>query len=405
MRIAHITATFPPYQGGTGNVCANNARELARRGHDVTVITAAAAGAPAEERWEGVRVRRLRPLARVGNAPLLPGLLAALRGFEIVHLHYPFFGAELMTAAACRSGPPLVITYHQDVLLTGAAGVIASGLTATLGRLVLRTAERVLFTSLDYGDASHIRPVLRGREHHIDELPNGVDVRHFHPDHDPAVLRARLGLGAEDRVALLVAGLDRAHYFKGVAVFLEALAGLEPSTHGIIVGDGDLRQSYEEQARALGLSRRIHFTGRVAVAELPLYYCLADMTVLPSTTMGEAFGLVLVEAMASERPVIASDLPGVRTVVGHGQNGLLVPPGASDTLARAIRFLADEPAMAAAYGRQGRAKALERYDWRQIGARLEQIYHDVRAARRTDLARRGLTAGRSPAVRSGPGNS
>ncbi|NTW03284.1 MAG: glycosyltransferase family 4 protein, partial [Oscillochloris sp.] len=68
MKIAHVTATFPPYSGGTGNVCAHNARELARRGHEVTVLTAARADAPAEERWAGVRVRRLRSLAKIGNA-------------------------------------------------------------------------------------------------------------------------------------------------------------------------------------------------------------------------------------------------------------------------------------------------------------------------------------------------
>ena len=67
MRIAHVSATFPPYRGGTGNVCLHNALALARRGHEVHVFTAAG-GAPAREERDGVVVRRLRPLLRVGNA-------------------------------------------------------------------------------------------------------------------------------------------------------------------------------------------------------------------------------------------------------------------------------------------------------------------------------------------------
>ena len=76
-RIAHVTATFPPYRGGTGNVCYYNARELVRRGHDVTVFTAAVDGAPERETQDGIHIRRLQPLVRVGNGPVLPQLRPA----------------------------------------------------------------------------------------------------------------------------------------------------------------------------------------------------------------------------------------------------------------------------------------------------------------------------------------
>ncbi|MCB0002896.1 MAG: glycosyltransferase, partial [Anaerolineae bacterium] len=74
LRIAHVTATFPPYRGGTGNVCYHNARELARRGHDVHVFTSTVDGAPQRETRDGIEIHRLSPLVRVGNAPLLPQL-------------------------------------------------------------------------------------------------------------------------------------------------------------------------------------------------------------------------------------------------------------------------------------------------------------------------------------------
>ncbi|HVX29433.1 MAG TPA: glycosyltransferase, partial [Nitrolancea sp.] len=116
MRIAHVTATFPPYYGGTGNVCYHNARVLAARGHHVEVFTADAPGRIDDP--AGVIVNRLRPIVQVGNAPVLPSLLR-LRQFDLVHLHYPFYtGAEFVSLARL----PYVITYHQDVELDGVLG-------------------------------------------------------------------------------------------------------------------------------------------------------------------------------------------------------------------------------------------------------------------------------------------
>lgn len=377
LRIAHVTATFPPYHGGTGNVCYHNARELARRGHEVHVFTAAMPGAAGRETCAGFIVRRLRPLLRVGNAPLLPGLLAALRGYDLVHLHYPFFGGEVTALAAALGRTPLVVTYHQDVLLDGALSLAAGALGATVGRWTLRAARRVLFTSRDYGQASSAAPVLRGLEQRIGELSNGVDTRAFAPAGSRAELRARHALTTGERAALLVARLDRAHYFKGVSVFLEALALLPPPVRGIAVGDGELRAAYQARAEALGLGGRVTFAGRLPDEDLADYYRMADVTVLPSVTMGEAFGLVLLESLASETPVIASDLPGVRTVVSHGVDGLLVPPGDPPALADALRRVLADEASRQAMGRAGRAKVVRRYDWEQVGGRLEAIYRQV----------------------------
>lgn len=380
LHIAHITATFPPYRGGTGNVCYYNARELARRGHQVTVFTAAAEGAPDQERVEGFQVQRLRPWLRVGNAPLLPQLTTALRGYDVIHLHYPFYGGELSALTARLSHTPLVITYHQDVLQAGLIGRVATMLTHTVGRWTLRGSHRLLFTSTDYGRASHVRSMLTGRVQIIGELPNGVDVVAFTPRAAPQPLRARYGLGADAQTALLVAALDQPHYFKGVDIFLHALSRLPASVHGLIVGDGDLRPAYQAQADALGMAQRISFAGRVPDGELADHYRLADVTVLPSTTMGEAFGLVLVESMACGTPVIASNIPGVRTVVADGMDGALVPPGDSVALAEALRaMLALPAAQRQAMGQAGRRKVEQRYAWEQIGARLEEIYRQCLA--------------------------
>lgn len=101
------------------------------------------------------------------------------------------------------------------------------------------------------------------------------------------------------------------------------------------------------------------------------------MTVLPSSPP-ESFGLVLVESMACGTPVIASDIPGVRTVVDHGKDGFLVEAGNVDALAAQLqRFFALDAAARQAMGAAGREKVAQTYRWQQIGRRLARLYEDV----------------------------
>ena len=158
---------------------------------------------------------------------------------------------------------------------------------------------------------------------------------------------------------------------------LRALADL-PDVSAILVGTGELVPSYERLAVDLGLGRRVVFAGRVDKDALPAYYRAADLLVLPSETAGEAFGMVLLEAMACGRAVVASDLPGVRSVVSHGRDGLLVPPRNVDALGAAITEVARMPAEARMrMGLAGRAKVEREYDWARIGDLLESLYADA----------------------------
>ncbi|MFN8537437.1 MAG: glycosyltransferase [Thermomicrobiales bacterium] len=175
-------------------------------------------------------------------------------------------------------------------------------------RLTLRSAARVLFSSLDYGRASHIRPLLRGRADQVGELPNGVDTSVFTPGEPPAALRAQY------RPDDMIAWCCSSPVWTGRTTSRGGGAARRPGgiagqrARRVIVGDGDLRPTYEATARRLGLGERVSFAGRVSDEALPDYYRLADVTVLPSVTMGEAFGLVLVESLACATPVIATTI-------------------------------------------------------------------------------------------------
>ena len=118
-------------------------------------------------------------------------------------------------------------------------------------------------------------------------------------------------LNIEDKkIILFMQALSINHIFSRCGCFTRVFKRICNSNfHLIIVGDGDLKQNYIEKANKLGVNSQVTFAGRVSDEDLPLYYAASDVTVLPSTTMGEAFGLVLVEAMATGKPVIASNLP------------------------------------------------------------------------------------------------
>lgn len=377
MRIAHITATFPPYWGGTGNVAYYNARELVRRGHEVHIFTPRTHNNIALETKDGISIHRLKPIFRLGNAFLLPGLLS-IKDYDVIHFHYPFFGGEFAVWVANKHKIPVIVTYHQDVHLEGIADHLERILRLTVSKWVLNHAHRILFTSIDYGKASYARGIIHLKDDKICEMPNGVDVTHFCPGSPDPALTQKYSSTQKEKIILLVARLDRAHFFKGVPIFINALSRIQVNVKAIIVGDGDLRTEYEMLAHSFGLDERIFFTGSVSIDELPSYYRMANVTVLPSTTMGEAFGLVLLESLACGTPVIATNLPGVRTVVCDGIDGFLAQPGNVEDLEMNLLKMLELPEdIRNEMGVAGRRKVEEQYTWEKAARILEGIYNQV----------------------------
>ncbi len=390
MRIAHVTATFPPYYAGTGIVCYHNALELARRGHDVTVFTAA--HPPGEYTYPSeITVRRLPVLFRVGNAPVLPGLLG-LHGFDLIHLHIPFVcGAEVVSIVSSLRHIPFVITHHNDMLGDGLRRHLLGLYWAVSTQCIIPGARKILAVSLDHAWASHLAPIYRRRPADVVEVPNGVDVNLFNPAVDGRWVREKHGISEEAKLALFVGVLDRAHHFKGVGHLLHALA--RQNNQDLIlmlVGDGDQKAHWVELADTLGLSARTRFVGMIPNDHLPPYYAATDAVILPSLPP-ESFGMVLIEAMACGKPVIASNLPGVRTVVSDSEDGLLVTPGDVTDLAEKIHMLLDSPQRRTTMGERGRMKVEEKYAWPKVVEQLERVYEEALAVQSHPQASASVT--------------
>ena len=374
MKIAHITATFPPYHGGTGNVCYHNARELARLGHDVHVFTADHGTFSTKEYQLNVTIHRLSPIFQVGNAPILPGLLSKLHQFDVIHLHYPFiFGAEMCAFLAQWTHTPLVVSFHNDLIGDGVRKHLFTAYQKTSARLTVRQASQLCVVSTDHYEFSNLKQAVGDVPLPVTALPNGVDIEHFCPN-GTASIREQYGIPIYVPIILFVAALDRAHHFKGLERMLQAMPH---KAHLLVVGDGDLRQAYEQQAAELGIHKQVTFVGKIGHERLPEFYRAADVTVLPSSPP-ESFGLVLIESMACGTPVIASDIPGVRTVVDNGRSGFLTPHADIEALSTKLQVMLALPQSERhKLGLAGRQKVEKMYAWPQIGRQLESIYKRV----------------------------
>ena len=389
MRIAHLTATFPPYPGCAGNTAHRFAVEQAARGHEVEVFTAPAPGEPPSP--GGAVVHRIDPVFAIGNAPLIPRL-ARVEGFDVVHIHYPFiFGAELTLLGRLngrRRRQALLVHYKNRLVGRGPRGALFEIYERTVAPALIQAADRVCVLSPDHArSVSYLRRVGERDPDKLVEMPNGVDAELFSPGPDAGGLRERLEIPGDVVVAGFVATLDRAHHFKRLDVAIDALAELgDEHVHLVVAGGGELVDEFRNLAGRRGVAERVHFLGAVPHAELADVLRACDLFLL-TTEPPESFGIVLIEAMATGLPVVATDYPGVRAVVVEGETGLLAPRGDAAAVAARLRDLVDAgPEGRARLGAAGRERAEHEWNWPRLVDRMDAAYAAAIVARSAKMA-------------------
>jgi glycosyltransferase involved in cell wall biosynthesis len=398
--ILFLTQTYPRFAGDfAGAFIEDLARGLARLGERVTVLAPHAPGMAPRREAEGVEVRTFRyaperaevlgygrSLAadvRVrGSAALVAPLYAAAAGlalrrllgrrrFDLVHAHW-IVPNGLVAAAARRHRVALAIGLHgSDVFLAERPGVRTLARWA-LGRTGLLTGcspelvRRVLALGF---------PAERSRV-----IPYGVDTERFAPD--PArrlVWRQRLGIPASATVLLGVGRMAAKKGFGVLATVLAALLEGTPDLHVVLAGDGDL---LPDLAAATAAWRgRVHLPGAVLRDTLPDLYRAADLFALPAVhdAKGNVDGLpnVILEAMASGLPVVASGISGIPLAVEDEVTGLLVPEKDPAALMGALERLLKDPEAARRMGEGGRRKAVAELTWDVVAARHRAAYEAV----------------------------
>ncbi|WP_455355032.1 glycosyltransferase family 4 protein [Streptomyces sp. SYSU K217416] len=365
MRVVIVTESFPPDVNGVAHCALQTARHLARRGHDPLVIApAAAAGAPAggTEPCPVVRVPSLPlpgyPQVRVALPSRRVAAALTAHRAEIVHLAGPFVLGVRGMAAAARLGVPAVAVYQTD-LAGYARTYMGAGESTAWRRLraVHTAADRTLAPS-----AAAVRDLEQHGVPRVRLWQRGVDTLRFRPGLRDEALRRELAPGGE----LLVGYVGRLAPEKQVEL-LAGVCGLD-GVRVVVVGDGP---------SAPGLRSALpgaHFLGRRTGDELARIF--ASLDVFAHTGPYETFCQTVQEAMASGVPVVAPAAGGPLDLVGHGRTGLLVPPRDAGAVTAAVRTLAADPGLRAAYGRAGRA-AVEGRTWEAIGDQLLGHYADV----------------------------
>ena len=376
MKIAQIVCAYPPYAGGIGN-SAFTLYELLADKHEVVNFTP----------------DTLRPILRRGHGAFLPQLLWKLRGFDFIYLHYPFFGAAevIWLFKLFFKKPKLIVHYHMDVKNLSSAAKILSLPSLAIRNSLLNQADIIVTASLDYIKHSKIKKFYSDHPDKFKEIPFGINLENFKPKN--------INLPSENKILaktkslirrineifikrnclnlIFVGGLDKAHYFKGVDILLNALPNPESRRwHLKIVGEGDMRSEYENLAVKLNLNSRVDFTGKLNNNELIHALQNSDLLILPSINSNEAFGLVLIEALACGVPVIASDLPGVRSVFENNREGLLVEPNSVEDLNRKLEFILKNESLRLNMAKAARRLAERKYNRNLMKQKYEDLFNE-----------------------------
>jgi phosphatidylinositol alpha-1,6-mannosyltransferase len=374
MRIVQICPFFTPHVGGVESHVGIVATELSRRGHQVTVLTSRHERyLPVKERDpRGFDIVRTPSLGTLFATPITLSVGKTLRDLDadLFHLHYPppvtsYFAARMLR----HRDTPTCLTYHCDLDLKGPAGRLVAGLYQKLFLpLTLDVPDSIIVHTIGYGKTSRFL-----RDLPLVIIPSLVDTTRFHPGEDDTELRKKLG--AEGKRILLFVGRLVPH--KGVDDLIRALPLLPEDVLLVIVGDGPDLETLQDFAGNRGVQQRVRFVGAVSAEDLPRYYATATLFVFPSQNRLEGFGLAPLEALASGKPVVVADMPGVREVVVEGEDGLLAQPLLPENLAEKCIALLNDPSRMELMGRMARENALKKYSISVVVDRLEKLYLEL----------------------------
>jgi len=374
MKIALVSPYDFVYPGGVANHILSLGRQLTQMGHLVKYIAPASKAITNHDLGDNlITIGRPSPIptsgsiARVPISPsMVPGLKPILNeeNFDIIHLHEPLM-PMLSAGVLYHSHTINVGTFHA---FDGTPGynVLRPISDFVLGKLIQKLDRRI---AVSRPAMEFVKKHFPG-EYHI--TPNGVDTKHFNPEVSP------IEQFCDGKLNILFVG--RLEKRKGADYLVKAYKRLKrdiPNSRLIIVGPGTvLRSKYERAVEKNGLSDVV-FAGFSSYEDLPRYYQTADVFCAPATGW-ESFGIILLEAMAVGKPVVASNIEGYAGVLTHGVEGLLVPPRNEEKLAEALATLLTDESMRREMGTNGIAKAKE-YDWQNVARQIVEHYKIARA--------------------------
>jgi phosphatidylinositol alpha-mannosyltransferase len=370
MKIALVSPYDFAYPGGVVNHISQLERYLTRMGHQVIII-APASRAVVDWGDRFIPIGRPRAVPASGSiARITLSLRLASRikevlereKFDIIHLHEPF--QIMLCSAVLRFSKSVNIgTFHASDANPG------YNFGWPIGRMIVNRRVGKL-----KGKIAVSRPAQEYAEKYIpgpyEIIPNGIDLEQFQPNVPP------IPEYCDGKLNILFVG--RLERRKGVNYLIKAYASIKadyPDSRLIVVGPGIRPRRKHEKSVAKSRLKDVVFTGPVSCNDLVRYYRTADICCAPATGM-ESFGIILLEAMAMGKPIIASNISGYASVMTDGKEGFLVPPRDVGQLAQALsRLMADET-LRREMGARGRLTAAD-YSWEHVAHRIADYYQKI----------------------------
>jgi len=376
MKIACVVSTFPPFKGGIGNAAYNFSHYLASENNDVTVFTPRCSEKEKGEEpiEKNIKIIRLKPFFKFGNSAVLPQLIFLLKKYDVIYLQYPFFGGaeyvmfgKLFFARKTK----LIVQYHMDNYALGIKGFIYNIYKILVLPWLLKMSDIINVATIDYTKSTTLAKYYNKKREKFRETYYGIDSSKFF-----------INYHSKGKRLLFVGGLSSAYHPKGLDVLFEAIKILKDKddieVKLDIVGNGDLKKKFIDLSNKMKINYLTNFTENVSDEELIGYYSNCLALILPAKDRGEAFGIVLLEAMASGKPVIASNLAGVRSVFEDGKQGLLVKPNDPKDLAEKIKYLWQNPEKSEVMGRSGRELVEKKYDSKIVSKNINKIFNELK---------------------------
>ena len=349
MKVLHLTKFYAPVAGGIETVVLELTHGSNRRGLPTDVLCAGTERETRRERGAaGEQITRAGSWGRLHSTSIAPALVAEARrlapAYDLIHVHMPDPMAALALWCA-RPRAKVIVHWHSDVVRQR----LALQAYRPLQDWLLRRADAIVATSEPYARSS---PWLARWQHKVEVIPIGIS--------DIALPSADEVRHISDRYGgrHIVFALGRMTYYKGFDVLIDAAAALPDHCVIVVGGDGELLARHRAEVQRRRLAHKIVFVGRIADAELAAHFAAARLFCLPSTHRAEAYGVVLVEAMALGKPVITTDIPGsaVSWLNQSGVTGYNVPVGDAGALTSAVQKIIGDNATAAQQGRAARAR-------------------------------------------------
>ncbi len=382
LKVCMLTPYFHPHTGGTEKYVRDLSAELVKQGHDVTVISnnvPKEKNAPATETLDGIKVIRLKAIDYIYLPSSMEFNLDMVKGFDVLHAHAP---AISFVRAVRNAGIPLVVTYHCDTVMFDKVFGMPTPewfkwgfefVTSNYNKLWLKAADEIINTSDSYASSS---PVLK--QFHPNVIPIGMHCEAF-----DKIIAAR-GFNETTKKKNQILFLGRLASNKGVEYLIRALNIVVrkfPDTQLVISGEGEEKPHLLALIKELELEKAVKWEGNLNLEKIVDFYSNSLVYVLPSINRLEAFGIVQLEAMACRTAVIASDIPGVNSVMNPGETGLLVPKMNPEALAEALMKLLGNPQLAIEMGKAGRALLEKKYSWPLIAEKVIAVYEKAIAKR------------------------